>query len=377
MVTFHVLYRKRRGKSALGGEPLPTERPVSILKPLAGRDDDLEANLESFALLDGYAYEILFGVASATDPAHAAARAFIARHPEVDARVVLTDASAATNPKIAQLIALAERARGDVLVISDSNVRVDREYLLHVLSPLSDPRCGLVTNLFAGTGERTLGAALENLQLAAMVAPSVVLSTLAQPITVGKSMAIRKRDLATIGGFAAFENVLAEDLMIGRAITRDAKLEVATSFHLIENRNVTGTIAKMFDRHARWTKMRRSISPGFCALEPLFSPVLVALVATALSPTRSTFAMFGLALIIQTITAFAAARTLRGRPMSWRYLPLELVRVFVLFACWVSAWASRTVIWRGNAFTIGAGSVIAPVSLDLEAPHHPHPLRED
>jgi len=149
--------------------------------------------------------------------------------------------------------------------------------------------------------------------------------------------------------------------MIGRRIAERCRLEVATTFDIIENRNVGGSVMKMFDRHARWTKMRRSIAPAFCLLEPLFSPVLVALFGALVSPTRASFALLGFAVVVQTFTAFFAASTLRGgRVLPWRYLPLELVRVFVLLACWVNAWMSRTVMWRGHAFVIGSGSVISP-----------------
>ena len=97
---------------------------VSVLKPLAGIDDELDANLESFARLDYPSFELLLGVASEDDPAFRVATDFVARHPRLEARVVVTDASLARNPKVAQLVALERVASGSLLVISDSNVRV-------------------------------------------------------------------------------------------------------------------------------------------------------------------------------------------------------------------------------------------------------------
>lgn len=370
MGTFQVLYRRRRRRWALcRGEILERVTPassastvglVSILKPLAGRDDDLDANLESFATLDEHPHEILFGVASRSDPAYRAACAFVARHPEIDARVIVTNPRAAINPKVAQLIGLAAEARGDVLVTSDSNVRVRPDYLVHLLAPLRDARCGLVTSVFAGTGERTLGAALENLQLTAVIAPCVVLSTLGMPVTVGKSMAMRRGDLERLGGFAAFGNLLAEDAAMGRRFA-EAGLRVATSFVPVENRNVVGTVARSFERHSRWAKMRRAMSPTFFAIEPFFSPILVAIVAAFLVPGRLTCAALAASTLLQTFTALAAAWTVRGQPLPWRYAPLEIVRVFLMFACWVSACLSRTVSWRGNALAVGRGTVLTPI----------------
>jgi ceramide glucosyltransferase len=367
----HVLLSRRRGGFALchaeilrRPQLVLVARPfelVSILKPLAGRDEDLDANLESFAHLKHHRYEVLFGVAAPTDAALSAARAFMARHPDVDARIVLTDPNAATNPKVAQLIGLMEAARGDVIVTSDSNVRVTPDYLAQVLAPLADPSCGLVTSIVAGTGEQSLGAALENLQLGAVITPSVVLSTLGLSVTVGKSMAMRRIDLERLGGFESVGEVLAEDLMLGWRFA-EAGLRVATSFCAVENRNVVGSLAQTFERHARWAKLRRSISPAFFALEPLFTPIVVAMVGAAVAPSRRTLGLLVIAIVVQTMTAFVAAGRIRARSLPWRYAPLELVRTFVMLACWASAWVSRAVVWRGHAMQIGPGSVILPAT---------------
>lgn len=365
--TAQVLFLRRRRSYALcrreilGPAPALREEPcvglVSVLKPLAGADDDLDENLASFAVQEGVTYELLFGVTSASDPAFAAARRFMHAHPDVDARIVLTDPDAAINPKVAQLVTLERHARGQVLVISDSNVRVRADYLRSLVVPLDEPRCGLVTSVFAGTGERTLGAALENLQLSAVIAPFVVLSTLGLPVTIGKSMAMRARDLRDLGGFASFGDVLAEDLMIGRRFAA-AGFRVATSFSVIENRNVAGSLSRMFDRHSRWAKMRRIIVPGFFAIEPLFSPIVTATLVALMVPSRVTVGTLGATIVLQTLASLLAAWSFRGKPLPWKYLPLETVRTFMMVACWASAWVSRTVVWRGNPLELGPNTTV-------------------
>lgn len=383
MATFHVVFRRHRlgwtttagsdvSPSALGEDRVGF---VSILKPLAGHDDDLDANLDSFAHLEGVRYEILFGVASIGDSALDAAEAFLERHPNVAARIIITDPSAALNPKVAQLIGLAAEARGDVLVTSDSNVRVARDYLVHLLAPFAeDARVGLATSLFAGVGEVTLGAALENLQLAATITPSVVLSTLGLPVTVGKSMAIRRTVLARIGGFESFGDLLAEDAMIGRRVAREG-VRIATSFVPVENRNVGGSIGRMFERHSRWAKLRRAMSPLFFAIEPFFSPMLVALGAMVVAPSRTTLLLLALAMTVQMATSLGAAWTIRRRPMPWRFVPLEVVRAVLMLACWANAVWSRTVRWRGHPLLVGRDTVVTPLSdlSDATADAHPRP----
>jgi len=367
MGAFHIVLRRgRRERYHVGARRrgrranVPAPALVSILKPLAGHDDDLDANLASFAHLEGLPYEILFGVASPSDPALPAARAFVANHPGVQVRIVLTDRSAAMNPKVAQLVALAHAARGDVLVTSDSNVRVAPDYLERLVAPLADPGVGIATNLFVGTGERTLGAALENLQLGATITPSVVISTRFFPVTVGKSMAMRAEDLARVGGFQAFADVLAEDVMMGRSFA-DAGMGIATVFAPVENRNVDCSMARTFERHVRWAKMRRSIQPWFFAFEPFFCPVVVTTLGLLAAPSRAAACLLASAMTLQTCTALAALAAARGRALSWKYAPLEVVRSYVMFGCWVASCFSRAIVWRSHSFVLSRGSVITPV----------------
>jgi ceramide glucosyltransferase len=336
---------------------------VSVLKPLAGVDDDLDENLESFSRIDYPSFEILIGVASASDPAYAAARRFISDHPRIDARLILTDPNAAMNPKVAQLIELDRMATGEISVISDSNVRVVPDYLWSLVSELADEHVGIVTNLFSGNGERTLGAALENLQLCAATTPGLAAIDVVSraPFTVGKSMAVRRRDLERLGGFQAVGHVLAEDFVLGRRFL-DAGLGLRTSFHVVENRNVDCTVARTFDRHTRWAKMRRSLKPKTFAAEPVMTPITVATVALLVAPCHTTAALLVGIATFQTACAMLSVRLLRGRSLAWWYAPLEVVRSYLVLLAWLSAWASNRIAWRGHPFLLRKGSVIVPVT---------------
>jgi ceramide glucosyltransferase len=340
---------------------------VTILKPLAGCDDDLEANLESFAAIDYPSFEILLGVASPTDPALAVAARFVARHPRIEARLVVTDPDAATNPKVAQLAGLERSATGEVLVISDSNVRVSPGYLWSLVAELGDERVGMVTSLFAGTGERTLGAALENLQLCASTQPGLVAmnAVIERPLTVGKSMAVRRRDLARVGGFLSVGEVLAEDHALGRRFL-DGGFGVRTSLELVENRNIGCSVTRTIERHTRWSKIRRALFPAGFVTEPLLNPILVASFGWVLSPCKMTAAMLGIACCLQTVIALFAVRLLRGHWLSWRYLPLEIVRSYMALLCWLRACGSRRIEWRGHAFLLKRGTAIVPLATAAE-----------
>jgi ceramide glucosyltransferase len=355
---------KRRARPAPALRRAPR---VTIFKPLSGHDDDLEANLESFASIDYPSFEVLLGVASPSDSAYPAARRFIVRHPKLDARLVVTDPDAAINPKVAQLVGLERVATGEVYVISDSNVRVCPRYLWSLVAELGDERVGMVTSLFAGTGERTLGAALENLQICASTVPGYVAmnTVIKRPLTVGKSMAFRRRDLARLGGFTPVGDVLAEDYALGQRFL-DAGFGVRTSLDSVENRNVACTVMRTVERHTRWSKLRRALTPAGFAVEPIMTPVIVASLSALVAPSKLTVAILMATCLAQTASALVAVRILRGHWLAWWYAPLEMVRSYVTFFCWLRACGSRRIEWRGHAFTLARGSVIVPVAAASE-----------
>jgi ceramide glucosyltransferase len=342
--------------------PRPAKLPrVSILKPLAGVDDELEENLASFERLDYPDYEVILGVASIEDAAYPAARRFVDRLGHDRARLLVTDPDAATNPKVAQLLSLERAATGEIVVVSDSNVRVTPSYLDPLVAELARPKVGVVSSVVAGTGEQTLGAALENLQLGAWIAPGVVASAwlTGRAITVGKSMAMRREALRSVGGFSRVAHLLSEDHMLGKALAEEG-YKVRISHVAVENRNVRFSLRRTVERHTRWAKLRRAIHPLPFAFEPILSPVVMTTVAWAMLPTRIFAMAFVVAVLMQTIGAVVTTRVLRGTGPRWYWVPLEIVRAYLWFLCWLGACVSRRVSWRGHDFELARDSAIVP-----------------
>ncbi len=356
---FHLGMRRGRRRARV----LDRAPRVSILKPLAGMDDELLVNLRSFGAIDYPSFELLLGIASVDDAALGAAKQLVFElDGRIDVRIVHTDPEAATNPKVAQLIGLEEAATGPIVVVSDANVRVQPGYLTRLVADLMEPGVGLVSSVVAGTGERTIGAMLENLHLGGNVAPGVVAADVVsgRPLTIGKSMAIERRALARVGGFRRVAHVLAEDHLLGR-IFRAAGIGVRLSLAPIENRNVVCGAARTLERHTRWAKMRRAIVPQGYWAEPLLHPLLVASITFLAIPSRGAALMVVAVAAWQMLAANLALKTVRGHALPLHWWPLEIVRVFALVACWMRGWASRSVEWRGHPFVIGEDSKITPV----------------
>ncbi|MCA9601411.1 MAG: glycosyltransferase [Polyangiales bacterium] len=361
-----VLYRlSLRGVSS---EPsFRTPIRFTILKPLAGLDDDLETNLDSFARLEGADYEVLLGVASSLDPAFAAANRFVDRHPHLHAKVILTNPDAAVNPKVAQLLGLEPHATGDVLVISDSNVRVEADYLVHLAEAFAEPGTHLVSTLVRGSGDRSFGARVENHVLATHVAPSVAAGYMLteRAITIGKSMAMWRSALARIGGFAAVADRLAEDHVLGQLFDR-AGLGVRVIPYFVDNRNTTCSIRRSYERHVRWAKLRRNLAPAGYAFEPLLWPVVVAALAVVVVQNATALAVLGGAALVQAIGVRALKNGTAAGSFRVSDVPLEWFRSGFLFVCWAEGWLSPSVNWRGHRLLLGAGTRLSVPPSALE-----------
>ncbi len=347
-----------RALASLDPTPEPAVWPsIAVLRPLAGADDQLEANFEALADQDAPPFEILLGVASPDDPALAAATAFRDRHPELDVRVVLTRTGNCRNPKVAQLLDMELLTSADVLVISDSNTRVHGTWLKELVVELTRrPRVGMVSSLVRGTGERSFGAAMENLQLCVGVAAGIaaVQSLTGHSLAVGKSMALSRRALQSIGGLRRAGDHLAEDHLLGRWMT-DSGWVVRTCLHAIDNVNVRCDLSRTVERHTRWARMRRRVTPwgSGLALEPLLNPMVPAAVAAGLHPTALTAGALCFAVVFQVLGAALSLRALRRDEPVWRLAVLEPLRVALALWCWARAWASDRVSWRGHSFRVG------------------------
>jgi ceramide glucosyltransferase len=249
----------------------------------------------------------------------------------------------------------------DYVLISDSNVRVDGDYLKAIVSHMEDPGVGLVSNLIRGTGGRTMGAVFENLHLNSFVMGSVCFLErfLRMPCVVGKSMLMRKSDLEAAGGLNAFKDVLAEDYLMGRRIKELGKRVVASG-HMINNVNEYSGIRRFLDRHIRWGKLRWRIGGPRYAFELVGNVVFMSsapLVMEGLSRATLSFAL--LVSLLKVLGDWYIGRTIRAGMHPLLYL-LSPFKDLLIGAAWFVPLVSRTVAWRGNRYLIGENSMLSP-----------------
>jgi ceramide glucosyltransferase len=340
---------------------------VSILKPLSGLDDGLEGNLESFAALTGVTYEVVLSAESAEDPALAVARRVIRRFPAAPFRLVIGGGTgvALANPKVDRLVAASREARGEILYVSDSNVRVQPGDVAAIVAAFDDPNVGCVSSLFTGAGARSFGAVVESLHLLTFVLPGAVIAEFGGvPCVVGKSMALSRRALEAIGGFAAFVDVLAEDQAIGCAV-RDAGLELALSPVVVRNVTTHRPLARALQRQARWGKIRFAFSKLTYTSELLLNPFPIALLACAaaalLAPRALPPAVFlaGFLLLLRLAQGIALAKA-TGADHALAQLLLLPVKDVLQLATQAAPYLSKEIVWQGHRARLGPGTLLLP-----------------
>lgn len=348
--------------------------PITVLKPVKGAEEGLYENLASLARQDYPDYEVLVGADDALDPALEVARRVQTDHPSARIHVRAGCLRLGLNPKVNLLASLANRARHDHLLISDSNVRVGSGYLRETAAALADPEVGLVTNALVGEGGERLGGILESLQLNSFVvaAASIVRAAAGRACVIGKSMLFRRSDLERLGGFQAVRNVLAEDYLIGRMFELAGR-RVALSPHLVTVVSSGWSVGRFMNRHLRWAQMRRRLSLPAYLGELLLNPVLwLAFLVCIPAVSRPNFdaplvplAAAGIA--AKCISDALLWRRLRGRLPPPGHVLLIPPKDLLMAGLWVAGAFRRTVNWRGTLLRIEAGSALAPIEPELDS----------
>jgi len=352
--------------------------PITVLKPVKGDEPGLYENLASLARQEYPVFEILVGAEDARDAALEVARRVRADFPGVHIGVHAGARPLGLNPKVNLLSALFDRARHDTVLISDSNVRVGPGYLRETSAEMADPAVGFVTNIVVGEGSG-LGALLETLHLNSFVASATSLARVAvgRACVIGKSMLLRRSDLARLGGLHQVRNVLAEDFVIGR-LYELAGFRVALSPYLVHCVNDGWSVERFVNRHVRWAQMRRRIAPAAYLGELLLNPVLwIALATLALwaSGPGNDLRLIGVAaagVAVKCVSDALLCRRLLGKLPRLAEIFAMPLKDLALALIWLVGCFRRRVHWRGNELRIERGSVLTPAeSPDLDTAQEP------
>jgi ceramide glucosyltransferase len=336
--------------------------PLTLLKPLHGADPGLEAYLETFFTQDYPAYEILFCARAANDVGLETARRVAALHPQIPVQFLTTGGQPDyINAKVASMELMEAHAAHDILVISDSDVRVTPDYLRSVALPFADPNVGGMCCLYRGVAaEGGLWARLEAVGMSVEMSSGVLAARVMEGMhfTLGPTMAFRRESIRRMGGFKVTADYCADDFILGNE-THKLGQNVVLSHHAIDHMVLHSGFIGSLKHQVRWMKSTRFSRPkGHFGTALTFSiPFgLLALVACVwLGHPMWGLALLAFAVATRLAVAIAVGRLVVRDPSWFGLLALYPIRDFMGICFWAASYAGRRILWRGRVFELLPG----------------------
>jgi ceramide glucosyltransferase len=354
--TFGVLYNLFAAAlvvrfSRRSNSKAPARRSVTVLKPLHGGEPGLFPRL---ALLCDQDYQgslqLVCGTQDPTDHAIPAVRLLQRLHPKVSVDLVVDDCSRGVNRKVANLVNMEAHARHEVVLLSDSDIIVDRNFIAGMTSALLEGnQIGAATCVYYGVPSGGLWADAHALNINSQFLPSVIVALTfgaAKPC-FGSAIAMRKETLLRIGGMSRFLDELADDYAIGQAI-RAKGLDVAVAPLAVGHVCFERDFKSFWDHQMRAARTIRAIDPvgyiGIIFMHPLMLSVLAALAGT-LHP----IGLMMLALASRAVLVSSVEHSFR---LSRQSLLLLILHDAISFAVFVCSFFGHSVEWRGSIYRI-------------------------
>jgi len=333
--------------------------PITIMKPLSGLDEGLAENLRSFFKQDYPLFEVLLAVRHMDDPAVQVARKVIDEFPNIPARLIAVGESPSPNAKVFSLRRMLELAQHEIIVMADSDTRVDSGFLRVVAAEMKDD-VGLVTCPYLAVAGNSSWTRLEAIGLNTEFLGGVLVARLlmGMDFALGPAIAARKTVLEQIGGLARLENYLAEDFVMGNLVAASGYRVVLSSYK-IEHRMGGQQFKLNLEHRLRWARStRRSRRMGYLGL--LFTnPLALALLLCAVHPQWYPIAI--VALFFRAAAAWAVAVGVLHDPLTignWWLVP---VQDLMSFGVWVGGFFGRSISWRGRRYNIQRDGTYADV----------------
>lgn len=338
--------------------------PITILKPVCGIEANLSENLRSFCSQNYGEFQVIFGVHDDMDAAIPIIRELMEEFRENDLSLVIDDTIIGSNYKVSNLANMFRKARHDIIVVADSDIRVGKDYLNAVASPFEDPKVGAATCVYSGRATGRLPSKLGAIFINDWFLPSALIPALFGRLTYcfGATMAIRRSNLECFGAFDALADVLADDFMLGRLVHGQGH-RVALIPYIVENVIEDPSLRSLFLHELRWARTIRSVEPVGYAASTITEIVPISILAAVglYAATGSAILMVGLlgiAAVVRLVLHYAVSFTIPDRGtaepllLPLRDLMSPVVRLLSYFG--------RKVTWRERDFVIHSSVRLEP-----------------
>ena len=351
-------------KSSESVRATPFLPSVSILKPLKGTDPDIYESFRSHCLQDYPEYEIIFGVSDPNDPVIASVQQLQREFPDRTVRLVVSPNKLGPNVKVSNLEQMLQGARYQHLLVNDSDIRVEADYLRRVIAPLADEHVGMVTCMYRGVAASTFGSQLESLGISTDFCPGVLVARQVEGglrFGLGSTLAFRRADLGRIGGFRSIVDFLADDYELGRRIA-DLGLQVLLADVVVETHLPAYDLRGFLAHQLRWARgVRDSRAGGYIGLASTYGLLWAVLTLISSGAAPWSWAVLGATALLRLAVAITVGKFVLEDRRLLRHLWLLPVRDLVAVGVWVASFVGHTVTWRGDRFLLKNGRLI-PIS---------------
>ncbi|MGH7952650.1 MAG: glycosyltransferase [Limisphaerales bacterium] len=327
---------------------------ISILKPLKGCDATTAESLQSWFNQDYSGQtQILFGVTDINDPVCKIVEELLKKNPNCNGHLFICGDSIGANAKVSTLVQLERLAKHELILISDADVRVSRDFLANFVAPLRDPKIALVNCFYRLANPTTAAMQWEAVAVNADFWSQVLQSQSLKPLdfALGAAVLLRRAALAQIGGFAPLTNCLADDYQLGNRIAQK-NYRIALCPVVVDCWNAPMNWCDVWKHQLRWARTIRVCQPFAYSFSILsnatFWPLLWLVVSLV---SKKTFCA-PLAALVFLLIRIAIAQNLQRRFTPERKLisPFWLAPVKDLLQTmiWLCAFAGNTIVWRGR-----------------------------
>jgi len=323
---------------------------ISILKPLAGADLGLESNLRTFFEQDYPAFELLFAVREANDPAAGVVEKLRREYAHIPTQLLVTGEPPYPNAKAFSLDRMLKAAANDLVVMSDSDTRVTPLLLRTVSAEFLEKNLGVSTCPYRAVPGPSPWSRLEATGMNTdFIAGILVVRMLeGMKFAVGPTIVARRSVLQSIGGFERLKDYLAEDFVLGK-FAMEAGHGVNLSSYVIEHHIGDSTLAENMAHRLRWARSTRRSRPSGYVGQLFTMPFALALLACAIHPRLWPASL--LTVVARAIAAYVVSARVLRTSINWLLLPLEDLLAFIF---WIAGFFGNTVVWRGRRYLLRA-----------------------
>ena len=348
-------HRSRTGQTRLS---LP---PVSILKPLKGIDPGIWEAFCSHCEQDYPDYQLIFGVSDPDDAAIAEVRKLQEKYPNRAIDLVVCSRDLGSNRKVSTLVQMLPSARHEMLLVNDSDIRVDPDYLRRVMAPLADSRVGLATCLYRGIAGSNIGARLEALGISTDFTPGVLSARLIERglhFGLGSTLAFRRSELRAIGGFETMVDYLADDYELGSRIAALGK-RVELSEVVVDTFLPAYSVRQFLDHQLRWARsVRGSRGWGYSGLVLTFGLPWALLTVLAARGAGWAWTLLAATVTMRVAVGLTCALAVLNDRQALRDFLLIPVRDLIAPVIWAIGLVGNRISWRGDVFELAGGRLL-------------------